>query len=123
MQALAEMMEKKSKARWGNKIGYVLTRLPISLPDDPLDYIRQAKNIIDRKKLSLESRFSFTAAKLTQDIFGSKAVTIHFQSYCNKMTISMAVDSQVIQDPYQLCDDLRDSLRMFKEAVTKQDMV
>lgn len=72
MQALAEMMEKKSKARWGNKIGYVLTRLPISLPDDPLDYIRQAKNIIDRKKLSLESRFSFTAAKLTQDIFGSK---------------------------------------------------
>lgn len=52
-----------------------------------------------------------------------QAVTIHFQSYCNKMTISMAVDSQVIQDPYQLCDDLRDSLRMFKGAVTKQDMV
>uniref|UniRef100_M1AIL1 Uncharacterized protein n=1 Tax=Solanum tuberosum TaxID=4113 RepID=M1AIL1_SOLTU len=123
IKALAEMMEKKSKARWGNKIGYVLTRLPISLPDNPLDYIRQAKTIIDRKKLSLESRFSFSAAKLTQDIFGSKAVTIHFQSYCNKMTISMAVDSQVIPDPYQLCDDLQDSLQMFKEAVTKQDMV
>ncbi|XP_049395504.1 wax ester synthase/diacylglycerol acyltransferase 6-like isoform X2 [Solanum stenotomum] len=169
IKALAEMMEKKSKARWGNKIGYVLTRLPISLPDNPLDYIRQAKTIIDRKKLSLESRFSFSAAKLTQDIFGSKvaakvtrrilssttvlisnvvgpqeeitfyghklayvapttfglpyAVTIHFQSYCNKMTISMAVDPQVIPDPYQLCDDLQDSLQMFKEAVTKQDMV
>ena len=55
-----------------NKIGYVLTRIPISLPDNPLDYIRQAKSIIDRKKLSLESRFSFGTAKLTQDIFGSK---------------------------------------------------
>ncbi|KAM3247725.1 wax ester synthase/diacylglycerol acyltransferase 11 [Capsicum annuum] len=168
IKALAEMMEKKSKAKWGNKVGYVLTRLPISLPDNPLDYIRQAKTIIDKKKLSLESRFSFAAAKLTQDIFGSQvaakitsrvlshttvlisnvvgpqeeitffghklsyaapttfglphAVTIHFQSYCNKMTISMAVDPQVIPDPYQLCDDLQDSLQMFKEAVTNQDV-
>ncbi|PHU23316.1 hypothetical protein BC332_08423 [Capsicum chinense] len=72
IKALAEMMEKKSKAKWGNKVGYVLTRLPISLPDNPLDYIRQAKTIIDKKKLSLESRFSFAAAKLTQDIFGSQ---------------------------------------------------
>ncbi|MCE3051404.1 hypothetical protein HAX54_049738, partial [Datura stramonium] len=118
--ALAEMMERKSKAKWGNKIGYVLTRFPISLPDNPLDYIRQAKTIIDRKKLSLESRFSFAAAKLTQDIFGSQAVTMHFQSYCNKMTISLSVDPQVIPDPHQLCDDLHHSLHLFKEAVTKQ---
>ncbi|KAM3319819.1 hypothetical protein P3S67_007019 [Capsicum chacoense] len=164
IRALVEMMEKRSKAKWGNEIGYVLTRLPISLPDNPLDYIRQAKTIIDRKKLSLESRFSFRAAKLFQEIVGSEvaakltsrilshttvlisnmvgpqeeitffghelayaaptifglphAVTIHFQSYCNKITISMAVDSQVIPDPYQLCDDLQDSLQMFKEAVT-----
>ncbi|XP_055827792.1 wax ester synthase/diacylglycerol acyltransferase 5-like isoform X2 [Solanum dulcamara] len=169
IKALAEMMEKKSKAKWGNKIGYVLTRIPISLPDNPLDYIRQAKTIIDRKKLSLESRFSFSTAKLTQDIFGSKvaakvtrrvlssttvlisnvvgpqeeitffghklayvapttfglpyAVTIHFQSYCNKMTISMSVDPEVIPDPYQLLDDLQDSLQMFKEVVTKQDTI
>ncbi|XP_060203856.1 wax ester synthase/diacylglycerol acyltransferase 11-like isoform X2 [Lycium barbarum] len=72
IKALAEMMEKKSKAKWGNKIGYVLTQFPISLPENPLDYIRQAKTIIDRKKLSLESRFSFAAAQLIQEIFGSK---------------------------------------------------
>ncbi|KAK4350955.1 hypothetical protein RND71_030268 [Anisodus tanguticus] len=165
IKALAEMMEKKTKAKWGNKIGYVLTQFPISLPDNPLDYIRQAKTIIDRKKLSLESRFSFAAAKLTQDIFGSRvagkltsrvlahttvllsnmvgpqeeitffghklayaaptiyglphALTMHFQSYYNKMTISMSVDPQVIPDPYQLFDDLQDSLHMFKEALTK----
>ncbi|VFQ99245.1 unnamed protein product [Cuscuta campestris] len=45
------------------------------------------------------------------------ALTIHFQSYCNKMTISMAVDPEVISDPYQLCDDLEHSLEMFKEAL------
>ncbi|XP_009601405.1 wax ester synthase/diacylglycerol acyltransferase 11-like [Nicotiana tomentosiformis] len=166
IKVLAEMMEKKSKAKWGNKIGYVLTPLPISLPDNPLDYIHQAKAIIDKKNLSLESRFSFAAAKLTQDIFGSNvaakltnrvlshttillsnvvgpqeeitffghklayaapticglphALIMHFQSYCNKMTISMSVDPLVIPDPYQLCDDFEDSLQMFKNAVIKE---
>ncbi|XP_055827482.1 wax ester synthase/diacylglycerol acyltransferase 11-like [Solanum dulcamara] len=167
LKVLAEMMEKKSMAKWGNEIGYVLTRFPIRLLDNPLDYIRQAKTNIDKKKVSLESRFTFRAAKLLQEIIGTdmaakltsrvlyhttllisnmvgpqeeitffghklvfcaptvfgvpQAVTVHFQSYCNKMTISLAVDPQVIPDPYQLCDDLQDSLQMFKEAVTKQD--
>ncbi|XP_019189002.1 PREDICTED: O-acyltransferase WSD1-like [Ipomoea nil] len=163
IKALAEMMEKKSKAKWGNKIGYALAPLFIGFQDNPLDYIRKAKATIDRKKLSMESKLSFSAAHIVLKLFGVKAtaamitrvicnttvsisnvvgpqeeisffghtmafsapavygvphsLTIHFQSYCNKMTISMAVDPEVIPDPYQLCDDLEESLVMFKEAV------
>ncbi|XP_031106161.1 O-acyltransferase WSD1-like [Ipomoea triloba] len=160
---LAEMMEKKSRAKWGNKIGYALVPLFIGLQENPLDYIRKAKATIDRKKLSMESRFSFTSARILLKLFGVQAaaalitrvicnttvsisnvvgpqeeisffghtmvfsapivygvphsLTILFQSYCNKMTISMAVDPEVIPDPYQLCDDLEESLVMSREAV------
>ncbi|XP_019189003.1 PREDICTED: O-acyltransferase WSD1-like [Ipomoea nil] len=163
IKALAEMMEKKSRAKWGNKIGLALAPLFIGFQENPLDYIYKAKATIDRKKLSMESRFSFTAARIVLKLFGVQvaaaltnralsnttiivsnvvgpqeeisffghtlvfispavyglphSLAIHFQSYCNKMTISMAVDPKVIPDPYQLCDDFEESLAMFKEAV------
>lgn len=44
------MMEKDTEAKWGNWIGFVLLPLKISLRDDPLDYIREAKAAIDREK-------------------------------------------------------------------------
>ena len=44
------MMEKGTKAKWGNCIGSVLLPFAIALRDDPLDYVRQAKATIDRKK-------------------------------------------------------------------------
>ncbi|CAH9140877.1 unnamed protein product [Cuscuta epithymum] len=165
IKALAEMMDKKSRAKWGNKIGYALTPLFIGFEENPLGYIRKAKAVIDRKKLSMESRFSFSAGLLILKLFGIKAaaaltnrvignttvlvsnvvgpedeisffghsmvfaapavygvahaLTIHFQSYCNKMTISMVVDPEVIPDPYELCDDLEVSLETFKEAIKK----
>lgn len=57
MQDLAKMMEKGSKSRWGNSIGYVLFPLWIRLEKDMLEYIRRAKTTMDRKKLSLEPLF------------------------------------------------------------------
>ena len=51
------MMEKGSKSRWGNSIGYVLFPLWIRLEKDMLAYIRRAKTTMDRKKLSLEPLF------------------------------------------------------------------
>ena len=52
-QALADMMNKKSKAKWGNKIGFMFIPFTIALQNDhPLDYLRGAKAIADRKKLS-----------------------------------------------------------------------
>ncbi|KAG2326674.1 hypothetical protein Bca52824_009402 [Brassica carinata] len=74
IEDLAKMMEKGSKSRWGNSIGYVLFPLWIRLEKDMLEYIRRAKVTMDRKKLSLEPLFSFALLKLTMGVLGIKAV-------------------------------------------------
>lgn len=75
MQALAEMMEKESKIRWGNKFGYVIIPLNIaSTQEDPLNYIRQAKAIVDRKKLSFEALFTFLTNELLVKFFGAQVI-------------------------------------------------
>lgn len=47
----------------------------------------------------------------------STPVVIHFQSYVNKMTIAISVRDDVIIDPQQLCDDIAQSLVLFKHAI------
>jgi hypothetical protein len=49
-----------------------------------------------------------------------QALTIHFQSYANQMTISLAVDPTIIPDPYLLCDDLEESLKLICDNVVKK---
>ncbi|KAI9156133.1 hypothetical protein LWI28_001110 [Acer negundo] len=165
IQELTDMMEKESKGRWGNCIGYVLIPFKIGLENDPLDYVRKAKATIDRKKLSLEALCTYSIAQFVIKIFGFKvggaiakrvlsritmafsnvvgpledisfyghpiaflaptvyghpqALTIHYQSYVNKMTIVLAVDPNVISDPHQLCADIQESLTIIKDAVQK----
>ncbi|ESQ45618.1 hypothetical protein EUTSA_v10010299mg [Eutrema salsugineum] len=166
IQDLADMMAKGSKCRWGNWIGYIVFPFSISLRDDPLEHLRKAKKIIDRKKNSLEAALTFIVGKLMIHSFGVKvtaniinralsnttmsfsnligpieeisffghpitymapsvyghphALTMHFQSYMNKMTISVTVDPMVISDPHQLLDDWEESLRMIKIAVQER---
>ncbi|XP_076955731.1 wax ester synthase/diacylglycerol acyltransferase 11-like [Bidens hawaiensis] len=73
IQALADMMEKNTEAKWGNWIGYVILPLTIGIRDNPLDYVREAKATIDRKKHSLEALCSFSVAALVFKLFGVKA--------------------------------------------------
>ncbi|CAN8232769.1 unnamed protein product [Cochlearia groenlandica] len=72
IEALADMMAKKSKCRWGNNFGYVLLPISMGLENDPLECMRQAKVTIDRKKHSLEAVFSLVFFKLTQKVLGFK---------------------------------------------------
>ncbi|KAK0579396.1 hypothetical protein LWI29_025787 [Acer saccharum] len=69
---LADMMKKNSFARWGNHIGYVLFPFTIALRDDPLDYLREAKAKMDRKKASLEAPYSYFMAKYFLKFCGLK---------------------------------------------------
>lgn len=70
-KAIAEMMEKNNvKAQWGNWLGYILLPFPIGPQDDPLDYVRKAKQIVDRKKLSYEAFFTFSSGTLILKILG-----------------------------------------------------
>ncbi|KAK8630927.1 hypothetical protein V6N13_079698 [Hibiscus sabdariffa] len=73
IQALADMMEEDAEVKWGNWIGYVLLPFTIALRKNPLDYVRNAKAIIDRKKRSLEAIATFYIADIALKLFGIKA--------------------------------------------------
>ena len=45
---------------------------------------------------------------------------IHYQSYSNKIIISIGADEKLIPNPDQLCDDLVKSLQNIKEAVKEK---
>ncbi|CAD5325282.1 unnamed protein product [Arabidopsis thaliana] len=117
---LADMMAKGSKCRWGNWIGYIIFPFSIALCDDPLEHLRRAKSTIDRKKNSLEAVLTFVVGKILLNTLGVQALTMHFQSYMNKLTISLTVDPTVISDPHKLCDDWEESLRSIKAAVQER---
>lgn len=60
---------------------------------------------------------------LAPTVYGHpQAVTVHFQSYMNKVTLTLAVDENVVADPHQLCQDLADSLKLIKDAVVTKEV-
>ncbi|XP_022035651.1 O-acyltransferase WSD1-like isoform X1 [Helianthus annuus] len=73
IQALADMMEKNTEAKWGNWIGFVILPLTVGIRDDPLDYVRDAKATTERKKHSLEALYSFSVASMVLKLFRIKA--------------------------------------------------
>ncbi|XP_074319828.1 wax ester synthase/diacylglycerol acyltransferase 5-like [Silene latifolia] len=52
-----------------------------------------------------------------------QALTVHFQSYMDKMTFVLAVDQDVISDPQRLCDDIEESLRLANKAIVEQKLI
>lgn len=66
------MVKKHSQTEWGNKIGYVLYPFKIALKDNPLDYIRDAKATMDRKKATLEAQFRLFMAKVFVRFYPTK---------------------------------------------------
>ena len=50
-------------------------------------------------------------------------LVVCIQSYVDKMTISLSVDENTIPDPYQLCDDIVESLKVIKDTVIKKGLV
>ncbi|KAK4273894.1 hypothetical protein QN277_017201 [Acacia crassicarpa] len=48
------------------------------------------------------------------------ALTLHFLSYMNKMTISVAVEPSLIPDPHLLCDDLEASLKQITAVMSRK---
>ncbi|KAG2309548.1 hypothetical protein Bca52824_029296 [Brassica carinata] len=166
IQDLDNVMTKGAKCTWGNFVGLVIFPLWIRSEDNPLEYLRQAKATMDRKKLSLEAFNFYGVIKFTMKLFGEKVVqaiskrlfdhttltysnvmgpdeeisifdhpisylaasaltgsqilNIHFVSYVNKLTISLAVDATVIPDPHRLCDDLVESLNIIKSTALEK---
>lgn len=66
-------MDSKDGTRFGNKFGMLM--LPVYYHgncSNPIDFLRRAKLMIDKKKLSLEAPFSYKVGDLVMSIFGPK---------------------------------------------------
>ncbi|XP_020264097.1 O-acyltransferase WSD1-like [Asparagus officinalis] len=58
---------------------------------------------------------------LAASVYGHpQAITLHFQSYMNKMEMVLAVDELTVPDPHQLLQDLAESLKLIKDAVVER---
>ncbi|KMT16030.1 hypothetical protein BVRB_3g052050 isoform B [Beta vulgaris subsp. vulgaris] len=58
---------------------------------------------------------------LAPSVYGHPhALTVHFQSYMDQMTLVLAVDQNVIPEPHRLCDDIEEFLAFAKEAAQKK---
>ncbi|GAB2225036.1 hypothetical protein Droror1_Dr00005818 [Drosera rotundifolia] len=73
LQEMSKMMEEGRKARWGNEIGFILLPTYYHRPSpnqDPLEYVKRAKSLMDSKKLSLEAYFMHKTCDLLTALFG-----------------------------------------------------
>ncbi|KAI3956416.1 hypothetical protein MKX01_016829 [Papaver californicum] len=83
---------------WGNKFSFLL--LPIyphkNVGNDPLQYVKNAKEMLDKKKLSLEAHFTYAISKLAMSLLGPKVTFIlNNRIFCNtSFTISNVVGPQ-----------------------------
>ncbi|KAH6813405.1 hypothetical protein C2S51_022423 [Perilla frutescens var. frutescens] len=94
LQDMSKLMNSDSGMRWGNKFGMLL--LPIyyhKSSSDPIQFLKRAKAMIDKKKLSLEGPFSYAIGNLVMSLFGPKiACSLNYQIVCNTtFTISNVV--------------------------------
>lgn len=73
LQDMSKLMESKSGTRWGNKFGMLLLPIYYHKGDsDPIQFVKRAKAMIDKKKLSLEASFSYNIGYLILSLFGPK---------------------------------------------------
>ncbi|KAL5100861.1 hypothetical protein RYX36_005188 [Vicia faba] len=86
LQELSNLMKSNSGAKWGNKFGMIL--LPIyyhgSKNSNPVEYLKRAKVMIDRKKKSLEAHLSYKIGDLVMSTLGPKlASLLNYRILCN----------------------------------------
>lgn len=75
LHEIQDMMRGGSQARWGNDMGYVFLPVPICAYEDPLQYVYEAKSILDRKKLSWGAAFSYKSGTLLMNLTGPEMPT------------------------------------------------
>eukprot|EP01018_Ginkgo_biloba_P023750 Gb_05377 [translate_table: standard] len=53
LQNLQDMLKPDTQTPWGNHFGFLHMPMPVKKFESPLEYVRKAKQIMDRKKMSL----------------------------------------------------------------------
>ncbi|VFQ72093.1 unnamed protein product [Cuscuta campestris] len=100
LQDITKLMNSgKSGTGWGNKFGFML--LPLHYfhnagNDDPLQFVKRAKSMIDKKKLSLEALCAYKIGYCVMSLLGVKFASIfNYRILCNTtFTISNVIGPQ-----------------------------
>ncbi|CAM0958478.1 unnamed protein product [Alopecurus aequalis] len=92
LQAYVDMIESgnSNAVKWGNQLGYIILPFNIATYKDPLEYVRKAKKIVDRKKSSLEVLFTHMLGEVIIRTLGVKAAGIIFHRMISHTTISFS---------------------------------
>ncbi|KAK6276981.1 hypothetical protein POUND7_017304 [Theobroma cacao] len=65
--------------------------------------------------------FGNQVAYIAPSLYGQLvALTVHVVSYAKMISMVLSVDDNIISDPYQLCDDIEESLKLIKKSVISQ---
>ncbi|KAL2489230.1 O-acyltransferase (WSD1-like) family protein [Forsythia ovata] len=94
LQDISKLMSSDLGTQWGNKFGMIL--LPVHYHkggSNPLEFVKRAKAMIDKKKLSLEAICSYKIGDFIMSFFGTKVASIlNYRIVCNTtFTISNIV--------------------------------
>uniref|UniRef100_J3L4H2 O-acyltransferase WSD1 C-terminal domain-containing protein n=1 Tax=Oryza brachyantha TaxID=4533 RepID=J3L4H2_ORYBR len=81
---------REDEVKWGNALGFIILPFFIGMHSDPLDYVRKAKKVVDRKKSSLEVVFTHLSAEVILKLFGLKAAAAIFHRMISHTTISFS---------------------------------
>ncbi|KAL9256306.1 Wax ester synthase/diacylglycerol acyltransferase 11-like protein [Drosera capensis] len=90
VQDLVDMMEKGSKCKWGNVTGCIMIPFDVTLEKDPLEHVRKAKLVIDRKKLSLEAKFAYYLTSLGAKVLGMKFLVSLLYRFMSNTTMLLS---------------------------------
>lgn len=92
LQTYVDMIESgnSNKVRWGNQLGYIVLPFHIAIYEDPLEYVRKAKKIADRKKSSLEVVFTHMLGEVIIKALGVKTTGVIFHRMLSHTTIAFS---------------------------------
>lgn len=76
--------------KWGNRLGYIILPFHLAMHNDPLEYVRKAKKIVERKKRSLEVIFTNMVTEFTLKLFGAKAGAFIFSRMLKHISIGFS---------------------------------
>uniref|UniRef100_A0ACD5TSE6 Uncharacterized protein n=1 Tax=Avena sativa TaxID=4498 RepID=A0ACD5TSE6_AVESA len=79
-----------TKVETGNRVGSIVCPFYIALHDDPLEYVREAKMLMRRKKSSLEVMITQMAGELLVKYFGIKIGAFLFRRILTQTTILLS---------------------------------
>ncbi|KAL1811998.1 hypothetical protein ACET3Z_022063 [Daucus carota] len=91
LQDVSDFKMNNKGTQWGNKFGTLLLPVYYHRNDsDPLQYVKRAKVMIDRKKLSLEGYFSYKVGYFVMSYLGSKLAGWLNYRICSNTTFTIS---------------------------------